>query len=187
METRLSQHLQDIAIQLEFSKTKLPPVLKLRVAALILRLMDHRKKFGLFVIVGWQRKWQKYLDISDSHQDIFVGHHIDIMHIGPGEHHERDVRATVDFDGAVLIDRRGVIIHSGVFIEGLRPKIIAEKLNPGRFRDLSEQFGFETNVHARHLAAITASYVFKGTTVFTVSEENDTFHMFEGGRIIYHT
>jgi DNA integrity scanning protein DisA with diadenylate cyclase activity len=74
-----------------------------------------------------------------------------------------------------------------VTIEGLRPSLVARKINPGRFSDLSEQFGFRKKVHTRHLSAIAASYFFDGTTVFTVSEETDDFHMFENGKIIYST
>lgn len=177
--------LQDIARSLESSRTGLPLSLKLRTAELILDLMARRKSFGLFVIVGWRRKWQDALDISDSRQDIFGGRHADIMRVGAGKRLWRDLTATVDFDGAILIDPRGAIVHSGVMIEGLRPRVIAQRLNPGRFTDLSEQFGFRTKVHTRHLTAIASSYVFKDTTVYTVSEETGDFHVFEGGRIVY--
>jgi len=185
MRSLLSKRLERVSKSLVASKTALPLDLKLQTAEVVLRLMDRRKPFGLFVILGWQRKWRDYLDISDSQQDIFSGYRIDIMSLKSGRRRRRDVRATVNFDGAILIDRRGVIIHSGAVIEGLRPRVIAQKINPGRFRDLSEQFGFETKVHTRHLAAITASHVFKGTTVFTVSEETGAFHVFEGGRIVH--
>src|SRR3989344_2737736 len=185
MRSLLSKRLERVSKSLVASKTALPLDLKLQTAEVVLRLMDRRKPFGLFVILGWQRKWRDYLDISDSQQDIFSGYRIDIMSLKSGRRRRRDVRATVNFDGAILIDRLGVIIHSGAVIEGLRPRVIAQKINPGRFRDLSEQFGFETKVHTRHLAAITASHVFKGTTVFTVSEETGAFHVFEGGRIVH--
>jgi DNA integrity scanning protein DisA with diadenylate cyclase activity len=187
MEHTLQLRLQAAAKSLEASKIELPLSLKIKTAELILRIMSRRKNFGLFVILGWKKKWQEYLDISDSKQDIFADHHIDLKRMRPGTHRQYDVSATVNFDGAILIDANGSIIHSGVFIEGLRPRIVAQKINPGHFTDLSEQFGFDTKVHARHLSAITASYIFKGTTVFTVSEENDSFHIFEGGRIIHHT
>lgn len=186
MERRLKKLLEKVARNLDGSRTEVSLALKMKTAEVVLRLMEHRKNFGLFVILGWQRKWHGYLDVSDSQQDIFASHHLDIMRLKPGEHRRRDVDATINFDGAILIDRRGTIIHSGVFIEGLRPRVVAEKLNPGRFRDLSEQFGFDTKVHARHLSAVTASHVFKGTTVFTVSEENNAFHIFENGRIVHH-
>ncbi|MEY4744992.1 MAG: DisA bacterial checkpoint controller nucleotide-binding [Candidatus Parcubacteria bacterium] len=186
MKSETFSRLAGVAARLEQSSTDIPFPLKMRTAELILRLMARRKRFGLFVILGWQRKWRKHLDISDSRQDIFAGHHIDIMRLKPGERRAHDVSATADFDGAILIDRKGEIVHSGAMIEGLRPSVVAQKLNPGRFKDLSEQFGFDTKVHTRHLTAIAASYVFKGTTVFTVSEENDSFHVFEGGKIIHH-
>lgn len=183
MENKTKAQLESFACSLAESRVDIPAELKLRTAEMILRVMARKKRhFGLFVILGWQRKWNDHLDISDDDQDIFEGRRIDIMR---GERGVEDIASTVDFDGAILIDRRGFIVHSGVFIEGLRPRVAAQKINPGKFSDLSEQFGFETKVHARHLSAITASYVFKGTTVYTVSEENDAFHIFEGGRILH--
>lgn len=185
MRRKTIRQLQGLASRLDASGVGLPKSLKLRTAELILDLMARRKRFGLFVIVGWQRKWQEHLDISDIRQDIFTGHHADIMRVGSGKRLWRDLTATVDFDGAILIDRRGAIVHSGVMIEGARPRVVAQRLNPGRFKDLSEQFGFTAKVHTRHLTAITASYMFKDTTVFTVSEENEAFHVYERGRIVY--
>ncbi|KKS75482.1 MAG: hypothetical protein UV48_C0011G0003 [Candidatus Azambacteria bacterium GW2011_GWA2_42_9] len=167
------------------SNIKLPVYLKLELAKLILNLIGRKKKFGLFVILGWQRKWGKFTDISDKTQDIFVKRHINIMKIKKRPSGRHDVSTTINFDGAILIDKKGNIIHSGVIIEGLRPKVVAEKINPGQFKDLSEQFGFKEKVHSRHLAAITSSYIFKNTTVFTVSEETNSFHIFENGKIIY--
>lgn len=185
MKTKLSERLQGVAASLEGSTTELPPELKMRTSELILRLMSRRKHFGLFVILGWRKKWRDYLDISDSQQDLFSKDRHNIMDVGRGKHHGHGIAMTVNFDGAILIDGRGNIVHSGVFIEGLRPSVVAQRLNPGRFADLSEQFGFLTKVHARHLSAVTASYVFRGATVFTVSEENDSFHIFEHGRIVH--
>lgn len=184
METKLQERLTAVARSLENSQTDVPFDLKLKTAEAILRLKNRKrtKHFGLFVILGWKQKWRDYLDISDSEQDIFAKHRIDIARTSEVTD---DVAETVDFDGAILIDRKGTVLHSGVFIEGLRPSVVAQKVNPGKFSDLSEQFGFETKVHARHLSAITASYVFKGTTIFTVSEETDAFHVFEGGRILH--
>jgi len=103
--------------------------------------------------------------------------------IKQGKHYR--LESTLDFDGAILVDKNGNILDSGIIIEGLRPKVIANKIHPGKFKDLSEQFGFKGKVHSRHLSAITASYIFKGTTVLTVSEENDSFHVFERGKIVY--
>lgn len=185
MRRKTLLQLEGLAKRLEGSQVDLPVSLKLRAAELILDLMARRKHFGLFVIVGWEGKWREYLDISDSRQDIFTDRPADIMRVGSGKRVWRDLTSTVDFDGAILIDRRGTIVHSGVMIEGMRPRIVARRLNPGRFTDLSEQFGFKTKVHTRHLTAITASYAFKGTTVFTVSEEDGSFHAFEAGRIVH--
>ncbi|HSD12541.1 MAG TPA: hypothetical protein VLC10_03205 [Patescibacteria group bacterium] len=186
MESRLQKNLADLSERFASSSTPLPLPIKMRTAEIILRLMMRRKGFGMFVILGWQAKWRKHLDISDSRQDLFAGEGIDVMRMKPDAHLRNDVAATADFDGAILIDRRGVIVHSGAMIEGMRPSVVAQKINPGRYADLSEQFGFAEKVHTRHLSAIAASYVFKGTTVFTVSEENGDFHVFEAGKIVCH-
>jgi hypothetical protein len=186
MEKRLKRQLAAIAVSLKDSKAELPLELKIKMAELVLRLTERRKSFGLFVILGWKKKWRSHLDISDSQQDIFIKRRLNIMKMKAEDGKSyRDVASTLDFDGAILVDSEGFIVHSGVFVEGLRPRQVANRLNRGQFKDLSEQFGFKTKVHARHLSAITASYIFKGTTVFTVSEENDDVHIYENGRIMH--
>lgn len=167
------------------SKVALPLLLKIKTAELVLNLMVHQKNFGLFIISGWQNQWQDYTDMADSSQDIFINHHININEIESHANWFQEVESTVGFDGAILIDTLGNIIHSGVILEGLRPRAVAAKVSPGKFNDLSEQFNFSQKVHSRHLFAIASSYVFENTTVFTVSEENGSLHIFEKGKIIY--
>lgn len=180
---KVQKILNELKIVFQRSKIKFPEKLRLKTSKLILQLMNRKRGFGLFIVLGWQNKWNKYIDRPDAKQDVYTKHHQNLL-----EHyhtHKYDIEKTVNFDGAILVDHKGNILHSGVMIEGLRPKDIAGKINPGKFSDLSEQFGFRWKVHLRHLSAISASYIFKGTTVFTVSEENDTFHVFENGKIIY--
>lgn len=180
----VEKSLKDVSKALARSKVGLPLELKVRLSRLILNLMNRRDGFGLFVVLGWQDKWNKFTDMPDSRQDIYGKHHMDVMEMGKkGSHY--DIESTVNFDGAILVNKKGDILHSGLMIEGLRPHEVADKINPGRFKDLSEQFGFKEKVHLRHLSAISASYIFKSTTIFTVSEENDSFHIFEGGKIVY--
>ena len=169
---------------LKKSKTPVSLNTKLILSEVILNVMNRRRAFGLFVILGWNDKWSSFTDIPDSSQDIYKKHHVNLKDLVKEGKHYR-VESTLDFDGAILIDKDGNILDSGIIIEGLRPRVIANKIHPGKFKDLSEQFGFKGKVHSRHLSAITASYIFKGTTVFTVSEENDSFHVFENGRIVY--
>jgi DNA integrity scanning protein DisA with diadenylate cyclase activity len=172
---------------LAHSDTKLPFALKSKMAELMLNLMRHRKDFGMFVILGWRVKWDRYANTPDASQDIFARRRANIMEITPMQQKEDIIVNTIDFDGAILVDGRGDILHSGAMIEGLRPRIIAHKLNPRRMPDLSSRFGFKRKVHMRHIAAITSSHLFKGTTVFTISEEANDFHIFENGRIVYST
>ncbi len=181
----ISKILSELTVVFKKPKIRFREKLRLKTAKITLKLMNRKRGFGLFIIIGWKKEWTKYTDMPDSKQDIYTKHRQNIL-----EHyksHKHDIETTINFDGAILIDEKGDIVHSGIIIEGLRPKVIADKINPGHFSDLSEQFGFKGKVHSRHLSAITASYIFKGTTVFTVSEENDSFHVFENGKIIYST
>lgn len=175
--------LNELKIMFGKSKIKFPEELRLKTSKIILQLMNRKKGFGLFIILGWKSKWDKYIDMPDAKQDIYKKHHQNLLkHY---QSHKHDIETTINFDGAILVDKNGNILHSGVMIEGLRPKEIANKVNPGKFKDLSEQFGFNQKVHLRHLSAISASYIFKGTTAYTVSEETDSFHIFEFGKIVY--
>ena len=177
--------LNELKIVFQRSKIRFPEKLRLKTSKIILQLMNRKRGFGLFVILGWQNKWNKYIDMPDMKQDIYKKYHQNLLkHY---QSHKHDIETTVNFDGAILVNSKGDIVHSGIIIEGLKPKVVAQKTNPGHFGDLSEQFGFKGKVHSRHLSAITASYIFKGTTVFTVSEENDSFHIFEKGKIMYQT
>lgn len=181
----VSKLIPQIAEVFKKSAVSLPVSLKMKTIELVLNLMRDEKNFGLFIILGWQDKWQEYTDISDSTQDIFMRHHINVTEIENHTDWYREIESTVGFDGAILIDTSGDIVHSGVMIEGLRPRIVAVEVNPGNFLDLSDQFGFRRKVHTRHLSAIAASYIFKNTTVFTVSEEANDMHIFEAGKIIF--
>lgn len=180
---KIRRLLNELKFVLNDSRVRIPLDVKLKIAEIMLKLMNKKAGFGLFIVIGWKDKWRKFTDMPDIEQDIYVKHHINILK--HQKSNKYDIGATINFDGAILINSRGDIIQSGVIIEGLRPKVIANKINPGHFQDLSEQFGFKMKAHSRHLSAITASYVFKNTTVMTVSEENNSFHVFEGGRILY--
>ncbi len=161
---------------------------KLRIAAILLNLRrDLKKKFGMFVVFGWDEKYrEKYIDIPDATQDIFYKYHFNIFSESDAKITER-FRKTVNFDGAILVNGEGDIVNSGVFLEGLHPKKVAQEICKKKTGDLSSQFGFIKKVHTRHLSAIAASYELKGTTVFTVSEETGDFHIFEEGTIVYST
>ena len=180
------QQLSDAIKALTDSKADLVLPLKIKMVELLFELMELKKDFGIFVILGWREKWQKYADTPDISQDIFALHQFNIMNI-KHSHQKTGIARTMNFDGAILIDRAGNVLHSGAMIEGLRPRATAEKLNPGVADDLSSKFGFKRKVHMRHIAAITSSYLFKDTTVFTISEETDDLHIFEKGKIIFST
>ncbi len=140
---KYKKQLRQVETALKKSGTKLPFDLKMKTVELILKLMQHRKNFGMFVILGWKNRWQRYADTPDASQDIFAIHRINILKSRPAEQRKTNITKTVNFDGAILIDRRGDIVHSGAMIEGLRPRATAHKLNPYTKGDLSLQFGFK--------------------------------------------
>ncbi|MBI5153472.1 MAG: DNA integrity scanning protein DisA nucleotide-binding domain protein [Parcubacteria group bacterium] len=159
---------------------------KMRLLELILKLASRRKKmFGLFVIFGWEEVWNdQYAVFPDSSQDLFSTTKQSIF----DEKSLKKISATVDFDGAILVDHKGLILHSGVILEGLRPSKLPGAVASSQMKgDFSACLGFKKKVHARHMAAITSSYELKGTTVYTVSEETGDVHMFEEGRIVFST
>ena len=162
---------------------RIPLSHKMRVTEIVLKICRLKKGFGMFIILGWRKKWwRKYAGVPDETQDIFWRHHLNIYQ------ESIKIQRTVSFDGAILINRKGEIIDSGIMIEGLRPTKTAFKVNPGgKNNDLSKKFGFKRKIHMRHLSAISASYELKNTTIFTISEETGDFHIFEKGRIIFST
>jgi len=158
---------------------------KMRLLEALLKLAGSRKKkFGLFVIFGWKNVWNDCAVFSDSSQDLFGKKHMNVFE----EKSLKKIAETVDFDGAILVDAKGNILHSGVILEGLRPSKLAAIIAPKKLQgDLSTRLGFKKKVHARHMTAIASSYEFSGTVVYTVSEETGDVHMFEGGKISFST
>jgi DNA integrity scanning protein DisA with diadenylate cyclase activity len=165
-----------------------PPELKLKIYHALKRLKHRRRKpFGMLIVLGWKREWMKrYASIPDKTQNIFAEHPFDF--VAASEDRAVEILAkTADFDGAILMSEKGEIIASGIYLEAMRPKRVAEILAPQHAADMSSALGFAKKVHARHMAAIAASYWLKGTTVFVVSEEDGSIRIFENGRIIFST
>ena len=82
------------------SRTQVSLNTKLILSEIILNLMNRRRAFGLFVILGWQDKWNSYIDTPDSGQDIYKKHHVNLRDlVKEGKHYK--VESTLDFDGAI--------------------------------------------------------------------------------------
>jgi DNA integrity scanning protein DisA with diadenylate cyclase activity len=173
---------------LTHSKAGAAPELKLKVFQTLKRLKKVKKKpFGMLIVLGWKSDWfEKYASFPDSEQNLFDAKPFDFAR-APNERALEILAKISDFDGALLLNSRGEIVASGVYLENMDPKDAAKAINPDKAEDLSGAFRFATKVHSRHLAAIAASYRLKGTTVFAVSEEGGSVRVFEKGRIIYST
>ena len=117
IEQRKLRHIQRALLR---SSTTIPFDVKSKMAELILTLMEYRKDFGIFIILGWkQKKWDRYADTPDISQDIFAQNNRNIMDIPPPRQRRKGIIQTVNFDGAILIDGKGNILHSGVMIANL--------------------------------------------------------------------
>ncbi len=152
------------------------------------RLMRRRRKaFGMLIVCGWKREWlQEFASFPDSSQNLFSEREYVIPDYS-ADALEDVLAKTADFDGAILVSRRGSIIASGVYLEGMDPKGVAEQMGAKGGDDLSEAFGFSRKVHTRHLAGIACSFRLPGTTVFVVSEEHRDVRIFRTGTIAYST
>lgn len=187
--TFLTPSEQEILVNiLAHSEGGAAPELKLKLYQTLKRLKNRRRKpFGMLIILGWKGEWRlKYALIPDSSQNLFDGRSFDFAAASQDRALER-LSELADFDGAIFMNEKGEIVASGMYLDNMNPKRVAELLRPGRAEDLSEAFGFTKKVHTRHLAGIAASYWLKGTTVFVVSEEDGSIRIFERGRIIFST
>jgi len=186
---RLSAYEFDILVNvLSHSKDGALPELKLKIFQTLKRLRKRRRApFGMIIVLGWKREWdKKYSAMPDKSQNLFIHSTFDFAAASEERALEK-LAELADFDGAILMNSRGQIIASGIYLESMAPKKVAEILNPQKTDDLSRAFGFSKKVHTRHMAAIAASWRLKNTTVFVVSEEDGSIRIFENGRIIFST
>ena len=138
-----------------------------------------KRRFGMIVVLGWRREWDKeHAATADATQNIFGNHHFNLWLHSLGESFEV-FKKTIDFDGAILVNHEGAVLSSGVYLDNVHPKSVALAIHPQHTEDLSLAFGFSKKVHTRHLVAIAASYILKGTTIFVVSEEDSSVRIFE--------
>lgn len=170
------------------SKNNLPLELKLKTFSLLKTLKNRRRRpFGMIIILGWNPKWNKpHTSTPDIRQNIFKKGHFNLFKASEKNSLVK-MSLIADFDGAILVSPTGLIAASGVYLEKMAPKLVAKKISSVRSEDLSAAFGFLRKVHSRHLVAIAASYRLEGTTVFVISEEVGSIHIFEEGKIIYST
>lgn len=146
-----------------------------------------RNPFGMLVVCGWHREWiEDYASFPDESQNLFKTKEYVIA-----DHSVDDLvdllSRMADFDGAILVSRRGTIIASGVYLENMKAKEASQRMGIRVTTDMSEAFGFMRKVHTRHLAGIACSYLLPDTTVFAVSEERKDVRIFRTGTIIYST
>ena len=162
--------------------------IKLKIFEILFRLNKRKKEsFGMLVVYNFDEEWfDKFCSFPDVSQNIFKDKKINILKT-PLNEIVNIFSLTTDFDGAILINNKGLVLASGVFLENIKAKEVALHLNPQKAEDLSAAFGFKKKVHTRHLTAIALSYVLKNTTVFVISEEDRSIRIFEKGKIIYST
>lgn len=164
------------------------PGLKIKVYELLIKLQKLRRSaFGFLLVLGWEKRWTKeFVSFPDASQNIFKNEELDLNKTEEDKILKKLLRIT-DFDGAVLVDKKGKVIASGVYLENMRPAQVIAAIGKKNFSDLSEAFGFYKKVHTRHLSGVACSYWFSDTLVYVISEEDRSFRIFENGKIIYST
>lgn len=170
------------------SKTKDESLVKLKLY-LVLKALIRRKrsKFGMLVVYNWKKEWfENFASFPDSDQNLFQEENFDFLN-APFDKSLEVFSGISDFDGAIILSNKGLIIASGVYLEKMEPKSVAAKITEGKFSDLSEAYGFSRKVHTRHLSGIACSYRLNNTTVFAISEEDGSLRAFEKGRIVFST
>jgi len=179
---------REIFDYINFCKTGVNKQHKIEILNAIHQLVSQSKKpFGMLIIVGWRKNWErKHALIPDASQNIIDKKREQMFN--------RNIRTVVNiikktkyFDGAILIQKNGYLISSGIYLTGLQPHLLVEHLGKKLDGDFSSSLGFKDPVHARHLVAITASWQLRDTTVYTVSEEKQTIRVYENSQIIYST
>ncbi|MEW5805517.1 MAG: diadenylate cyclase [Patescibacteria group bacterium] len=160
--------------------------LKLKIYSLLKALQKRRRKeFGFLVVFGWEKQWlEDYASFPDASQNLFSEKQVSLIKLSFDKALEIFSKLSY-FDGAVLIGRKGNLVASGVYLENMQPKAVAEKMKLKKTIDLSQAFGFAKKVHTRHLAGIACSYKLPKTTVFVVSEESKVLRIFEKGKIVF--
>jgi len=114
----------------------------------------------MLVVYNFDEEWfDKFCSFPDVSQNIFKDKNKYFKN--PLNEIVNIFLLTTDFDGAILINNRGLVLASGVFLENIKAKEVALHLNPQKAEDLSAAFGFKKKVHTRHLTAIALSYVLK--------------------------
>ncbi len=172
----------------KISKNKDESLVKLKLYLVLKALIKRkRSRFGMLVVYNWKKEWfEDFASFPDSDQNLFQEENFDFLNASFDKSLEV-FSSMSDFDGAVILSNKGLIIASGVYLEKMEPKSVAAKITEGKFSDLSEAFGFYKKVHTRHLSGVACSYKLDGTTVFAVSEEDGSLRAFEKGKIVFST
>ncbi len=170
------------------SKTKDESLTKLKIYLALKALIKRkRSSFGVLVVYNWKKEWfENFTSFPDSDQNLFQKKNFDFLNASFDKSLEV-FSSMADFDGAIILSNKGLIIASGVYLENMDPKNVAAKVAGKGFIDLSEAFGFSKKVHTRHLSGIACSYKLDNTTVFAVSEEDGSLRAFEKGKIVFST
>lgn len=138
---------------------------------------------GMTVVLGYDREDINHRrTIAEMCENTFfkTNDHLNYDYIEEKMHDIRDI------DGAILADKEGNILMSGVFFL-VNPIFSLKKMGVPREdpRSLPERFGFRTKVGTRHISSISASYKMKNSFIFSLSEETNLIRVFFNGRIFF--
>lgn len=143
---------------------------------------ETKEKFGILILLGYNHSRHKdYILTMSNSKNMFNGKKSIL-----DEEVKESIKKTIFYDGAILVLRDGTLEKSGVQLDiDLIKFLNTMKLDWNK--DLASQLGFTNSVSMRHLSGISSSLQFKGTTVFTRSEETGDIRAYEEGKIIFST
>ncbi len=146
-------------------------------------LLDDEKRPGYLIITKFNHQKKSHTkNLVGGTKHPLVGSIIkdDLPHL---------LRDTLLYtDGAIIIGKDKVLHRIGArILNNVHPSTIAKRLQKEEEEDESRMLGFAQEVNTRHVNAIYASWIMKGTTVFTMSAKTGEIRMYKKGKIRYST
>ncbi|MFH1637855.1 MAG: hypothetical protein ABIB71_05505 [Candidatus Woesearchaeota archaeon] len=150
----------------------------LRAYEILSSIRDGTEGHGITLVLGFDPLLH-HRTVMDMTDDIFEDgkEHINDPHMKDKIQDNREI------DGAMLLDKNGKMVHSGMFFVA-NPRYVLRKMGLERDGSLPENFGFSKPVGTRHICSIGASWKMKDSFVFVLSENREV-RLFHNGMIAY--
>jgi hypothetical protein len=168
-----------------YSSADIPHNLKLRMFDILDNLRNNFYVDNGYIIVLGYEPYMNWVNPMD--EDIFKGRCYnlkddDIVCKLYGMHNRGKCKKHIN--GAILIDKKANILHSGMYLK-VDPEKVLEDMCVPNDSTLSERFGFKRKVGTKHIIGISASFRMPNTICYILSKESKEIMLFEKGKILY--